>query len=65
MLDLVPNASAELLRKIARISKYKIDCVVPNNLKGNVEGRENLVVSKAQGRFYNLPCVHVEQLYSD
>ena len=48
MLDLVPNASAEFLRKTARISKYKIDCVVPSNLKYNVEGRENFVSKGAR-----------------
>ena len=48
VLDLVANASAGFLRKIARISKYKIDCVVPSNLKYNVEGRENLVSKGAR-----------------
>ena len=57
-LDLVPNASAELLRKTARISKYKIDCTVPSNSKCNVEGREHFA---SKGARYVL----VEQLYSD
>ena len=48
MLDLLANASAGFLRKIARIAKYKIDCVVPINLKYNVEGRENLVSKGAR-----------------
>ena len=48
VLDLVANASAGLLRKTSRISKYKIDCVVPSNLKYNVERKENLVSKGAR-----------------
>ena len=57
-LDFVANASAELFRKTARISKHKIDCMVPSNSKLNVEGREHFVSKSAR-------YVLVEQLYSD
>ena len=46
MLDLVANASAGLLRKTARISKYKIDCVVPSNLKQKCGGERKSGVKR-------------------